>query len=359
MKNKLEGKKIYFRFDFGGRIGRGHFSRCRALAEAFALAGAAPIFVVRKRPSIALERLPFQTLWLPDTDDAESADVCDWRAGSEEQEAAEMLAILNEPALVVLDHYALGYEWQKQVKKAAHRLVLFQDAYDPNVSVDILINYNLLLDPRYDEFTWKQLPPKCLIGTQFAPLALAYQENHKLRFSSQEQVRRVGVYLGGIDLAHLGKMAIVMSGIPYFSDKNITWVVNTETDAEILAKAFGSKKPQIEWKLSELIEIYENSDLFIGSCGVSFLERACMGLWQINFCAASNQREIARFINDQNLSTILGELPTMSVDEIKNAFELALSRNEKEIFDQVQKSFLLVDGYGSIRIVNECAEVIW
>lgn len=354
--NSLNNKpQIYFRVDYGGLIGRGHLSRCLALADVFKEKGFNPILIIRKRPSIANDELPFKILWLSEIPDVTSIDVGSWRVGTPESEASEMLNVIEADSIIILDHYALGFSFQKIVRSKKHKIVLFQDTFNKNFDADVLINYNVGTEKDYKNII-NSYSTKFLIGPRYAPLNLNYAKEHMLRFNVETKVEIVGVYLGGIEAKYLERVARAIVKIDYFTDKKLEWVVNSNNEKNILSKILNESKTEIHVRLPSLINLYKRVQLFIGACGVSFLERACVGILQFNFLVADNQKNIADSIVRNQLGIVLGDLRNTKEDEILLNFQEALRFSPHESFLQVNNIFSMVDGLGASRIVERCTE---
>jgi UDP-2,4-diacetamido-2,4,6-trideoxy-beta-L-altropyranose hydrolase len=351
--------KIYFRVDYGKRIGRGHLSRCLALAEDFQAQGIEPIFVMRRRPSNLQDQYPFKTHWLLEAPDATTDQTEGWRVGSESSEAMEFLDLLKAPAFVVLDHYGLNLTWQSEVRSKGHKILLFQDSYTQEFEADVLINYNLNAKDFYDEaYFQSRKTTHFLIGTEFTPIKKEYALEHRLRFNSRTQIETVGVYLGGVSPEGFERVARILSESEYIRSKNLQWIVSNVDEKNILDQIFSKDDLQVHLQIPDLIPIYQKSQFFIGACGVSFLERACMGIYQISFLIAENQKEISKFIEQTHVGKVLGDLRSMNQNEIKLSLEKELEVSVAEKVKRVENSFALVDGRGSSRIVSNVLEVL-
>ena len=357
MGSKSSGKNIIFRFDYGGQIGRGHLSRCLSLAKAFKEAGREPIFVIRKRPSIAEDKLPFRTIWLEEASDVVSADISCWIVESVESEASEMLNILEPESIVILDHYSLGFSWQQMLISKGHKLILFQDVFSERFEADILINYNFNAEELYSPAFTKARNTRFLLGPQYAPLESVYKKEHSISFQVNSKVEIIGIYLGGVEKKHLETLAGVILGIEYFSNKEIHWVVSSEDEENTLRTTLGFRNLQIHIRIPNLATFYEKAQLFIGTCGVSLIERACLGMWQINFIAADNQKDIANYIEQSRLGFVLGDIRSMNKGEIISKLTNALNLEDENKMEPIQKCFSLVDGDGTSRILKTFFEV--
>lgn len=346
---------IYFRLDYGGYIGRGHLSRCMALALKFKEHGYNPIMVVRKGPENQLDVLDVDTVWLENPQDvalAMTTDTNTWKVGTEEDEALEMHQQIATNSVVVLDHYGLGLVWQKKMKSFGHKIILIEDVCSPEFEADIIINYNISAKNIYEKHLLKK-KNLFLLGPEYAPLSSAYSKEHDalLTENINSPISQVGIYLGGIELKNLEKVARAIVRIEFFKDKKIEWVVGNENEKAVLQNIFKGFAIVIHIRLASLIPIYKKSHLFIGACGVSFLERACLGIRQINFLVADNQKEIAVGAGE------VIDLPASTEAAIVQFLMTSLNEenNAKQI-NLIKNFFEKVDGLGCDRLFKKITE---
>lgn len=358
MTSISKDKEIYFRCDFGGNIGRGHLSRCLNLAYAFEQKGYKPIFIIRKRPSIAHEVLAYKTIWLQKARDVSSANVESWLSGSIEQEASDVLDILGKHSVLILDHYALGYDYQNIIKEHGHKVVLFQDVYSEDFIADVLINYNVGTEVLYIDIAKKIKSTTMLTGTSYTPLAPVYSREHINRMEQVVQVKAVGIYLGGIDKSNLEKLAYSLNDVEFLKLKNLCWIVNTDEEKRIVQKNLHLSTLSVQVRIPDMFELYNKVQLFIGSCGLSFLERACLGLWQLNFLIADNQKGIANHIYKNNLGGYIGDIRLMDAQQVSLALTQASELPVNEYRSSVEKAFLLTDGQGASKIFQKIEELL-
>lgn len=354
MNSLNNNHKIYFRLDCGGLIGYGHLSRCLSLAEEFSRNGIEPVFIIRKRPSLSLA-LPFKIHWLKEAEDVSSLKTEEWKVGSEEDELEEILPVLDNKGVVVLDHYALNIIWQKGLSDLGHKIILFQDSESSSFSASVLINYNFGAENLYKNFKEETV---YLLGPSCAPLNLAYSSEHVMRFSPNTIVKNIGLYLGGVKQEFLERVVDSIKDVPYFTGKTIEWVINNKEEEALIQRKLQNLNVITHIRLPGLIPLYKRTDLFIGACGVSFLERACMGIWQINFLVADNQNAAVEAISREKFGFIVGDIRNMHAFEIKTAIENLVEVNHQTITKIVDKSFTKVSGKGVQLIVENCLGVI-
>lgn len=352
MNSLNDNKNIYFRVDFGGLIGRGHLSRTLSLAEIFKENGYNPIFLVRKRPSIEQEELPFETVWLNRAPDVVSTKTETWSVGTMNNEASEVLEVVKKNSIIILDHYGLGIEFQRALKVGGQRVVMFQDVFNEQFEADILINYNLTARDLYSESFKKSRKTKFVLGPKYTPLNLAYAHENVMQFSDLTVVQSVGIYLGGVTEKQLEIVARLVSGSNYFLGKKIEWVVNSENEKDLLLRKLENVRAEIFVRLPEMRNLYKRVQLFIGTCGVAFLERACMGLWQINFVVADNQKSLGEYLlNNKITKSVLNLLDDQA--DVKSLFNVLLSEEVSSITTSILNLKQLINKRGAYELYQE------
>jgi UDP-2,4-diacetamido-2,4,6-trideoxy-beta-L-altropyranose hydrolase len=136
-------RSVAFRVDAGPAIGIGHLRRCLTLAAELREQGYNVRLVCRERIGPELERLvaPYPIHWLEDVHrDADLPDAVDeelWDAD------ATLAAIGHRRAAaswVVVDHYRLGYRWERKVREAGHRIFVIDDYRDRTHHADLLVS---------------------------------------------------------------------------------------------------------------------------------------------------------------------------------------------------------------------------
>jgi spore coat polysaccharide biosynthesis predicted glycosyltransferase SpsG len=343
---------IYFRLDFGGFIGKGHLSRCTHLAHAFFSSGYKPIFVIRKRPHCEATQLSYPVIWLENSDQIISTDIHSWKVGSEESEAMEFTSQVPKNSLVVLDHYALGQTWQDHVTTLDYTIILIEDQpkLHPNPNFFVL-NYNLGAEQSYQNRDQNRF----LLGSSFAPLASVYHRFHQWN-SITSPPKKLLIYLGGIETSLIYKLAKAIAETNIFMNLEITWIVSRDDEALLIKEILSNHPIRILKNLPSLAEEYLKVDLVIGACGVSFLERAALGKWQLVFVVADNQLDIALNIQKLNLGFLLGDLRTLSIRDVSSKLVDHLEISMDHINRVTENLFHLVDGKGCDRIVNHISK---
>jgi UDP-2,4-diacetamido-2,4,6-trideoxy-beta-L-altropyranose hydrolase len=337
-----DNQVIYFRLDCGGVIGFGHLSRCLSIAGQFKENEFQVSFIIRKRPSLKYFTLPFPVIWLEEIHDAPSQEVSTWINQSESLEVSEVKKLNLQKGVIFVDHYALNEEWCNALRASGQYLVKMRDYGDE------CYGCNLIIDYRYSENTEVA---GVLSGLKFIPLNPEIKKYHpKLVVTSE--IKNVGVYIGGVDVDSYKKLLKILGNVSGLNQASIEWIVPNE-----------EYKQELEWEATflnvrfllpkvDMFAFYLQNDLFIGASGVSFFERAYLGISQLNFTVADNQKSFAEVLTKLDIMCLLGEIKEDSIETLMKRMTFFLS-DFKKVTMTAQKGRELIGADGAAKICND------
>ena len=167
--------KILFRVDSSEIIGSGHVMRCLTLAEALHDSEIAIEFITRDHPGNLNEFFKnkgFKVHLLPNHEMPESQQNLTgyehWLGVPQEVDAAQTIEVVvsKDSDWLIIDHYALGREWEERLRPHTGRIMVIDDLANRNHDCDLLFDQNLFEDmsARYQG----KLTEKCiqLLGPQ-------------------------------------------------------------------------------------------------------------------------------------------------------------------------------------------------
>jgi len=179
------------RVDVGARIGTGHAMRCLALAQAWHDAGGKAIFAMATSSQALDRRL--------EPEGVEVVRLCVPELGGADDAVSTVdLARRYDAAWVVVDGYHFGAEYQRLIKHAGQRLLVFDDlGHSDHYYADLVINQNL----HANEILYRQreLSTQLLLGANYALLRREFLQWRDWTRPIAEVARKVLVTLGGAD----------------------------------------------------------------------------------------------------------------------------------------------------------------
>lgn len=347
--------KIAFRVDASREMGTGHLHRCLSLAHALKSGGAEPCFVTRELgvPSLSIiEAAGQEAVKLPDPRPGFTGDPTiphsAWAGVDGATDAADTLAALHgwEPDWVVVDSYAFGADWHDAVRSSLGcRIAAIDDVPDRDFSCDLLIDHNYADDHRR-KYSGRLDPSVPLLGgPRYALLGPAFAEGPRYLFS--EEVRSIGLFMGGIDLGNVS--AQVLDALANAGFSGPVEIVSTSANpnlAELDEAAARRPDTRLSLDLPDLAAFFARHDLQIGAGGGATWERCCVGAPTLLLVIAENQKAVAPQLASAGIVATPGSLDRAEIARSVGA----LLRDSSRRRTLSERARALVDGRGAVRV---------
>lgn len=337
--------------------------RCATLAEELRSRGAAVTFLCRALPGNYIDWLvskQFDVIRLSAPMDnpglAGQLGHLAWLGVPLEQEMAEVRAALSPRPLhdwLIVDHYALGEQWEAAARSFATNIMVIDDLADRRHDCDVLLDQNFYADmqQRYDHL----LSPACkkLLGPGYALLRrefLALQSQIQPR---EAAVRRVLVFFGGVDADNYTAHAIAALARAARPEVQVDVVIGAGHPARTAIVASCQEHGyHCHVQTSRMAELMVTADLAIGAGGTATWERCCVGLPALTVCVADNQR---RLVDDAACAGFI-YAPRITLGP---GLEDALLHHYVALLDNPglrsflsRRSLEIVDGRGAVRVAR-------
>ena len=323
---------VAIRVDASARIGTGHVRRCLSVASALRRTGAEVAFVTRDLgvsvPEIVARDTKLPVHVLPAASDgipAEGPAHAAWAQVSWQRDARETSEVLAaaRPDWLIVDHYAFDLRWHEDVQaRLAARLCVIDDLADRRLCGDLLVDHNLHADHRAKYETVASGFRKLLGGPRFALLSEAYRRAPRYRF--QEQVRSIGIFLGGTDSGGHSVTALhACRDVAGFRGRIQVVTTTANPDLARLRAECASLDADLLVDLPDLSAFFAQHDLQIGAGGGAALERCCVGAPAIALVCAANQEEVVahlkaagavRAVSENSIAAIGAEVSSLLAD---------------------------------------------
>lgn len=281
-----------------------------------------------------------------------------WLAVSLAVEIAEVsscLAGLPKIDWLVVDHYALDYQWESAMRRYAKHILSIDDLANRAHDCDLLLDQNFAgsLINRYADL----VPPTCrmLMGPSYALLRPEFIEWRAKTRARNGNVSRIFLFMGGADLANVTSKVLRALGSSHYSDLAISVDVVTGQsnphNREIRTLCAQDARMRYMEQIDNIAELMAGADLAIGATGASTWERSALGLPTLAVSVADNQREIARYAAQMGVLTWLGDEADVSVDDWIKNIDIALASSDL-LQSQARAGFALVDMLGVDRVIE-------
>lgn len=351
--------RLAFRVDASLEIGSGHLARCCSLGQALVDLGWQVVYVVRRLDAVSERLLANQlaptVLWLDQPEVAYSTPLDDvpahhaWARVDALQDARDSVKALKvfDPDWVIVDHYAFDSRWHNRVQSDLGCYIgAIDDLGDRSLNVNLLIDQNWEADHGLKYAGCLAAGAEVLFGPRFALLSKGYRHARRYRFS--EEVKSIGIFLGGTDVANYSLVALraCLEGAHFAGDIELM-VRSTHPHLQALV-AYGACWSQVRITLDQpdLASFFARHDLQIGAGGGATWERCCIGVPSVLVAFAENQRRVVDGVVGLGLAS-KAEPPNMDgfARAVRGLIGDALSRQR-----MAADGPTLVDGWGCMRV---------
>lgn len=348
--------KIAVRVDGSRAIGTGHVRRMISLAKALREMGGDIVFLWRDLgldngaefsaagfPSLRLAA-PSQ----PFTPALGEPPHARWAEVPASVDAAETVAALANARIerVVVDSYAFDARWHRTVGDALGvPIAVIDDLADRELLADLVVDHNFAPDHRVKYAGRLPAATRLLGGPRFALLDPGYAS--KPRLALHQDVRSIGVFMGGADPANATARALDAIAATGFAGE--TEVVATSANAhlpELIARAEASPRLKLSVGLPDLSGFFARHDLQIGAGGGATWERCCIGAPTLGVVVADNQHASLRPLAEAG---VLAVCDSLDVEALARALG-ALIGDSRRRAAFAEASRALVDGPGACRV---------
>jgi UDP-2,4-diacetamido-2,4,6-trideoxy-beta-L-altropyranose hydrolase len=350
------------RADASLTIGSGHVMRCLTLASALRARGAAVQFVCREYPGhlcdlieghgFAVTRLAASNSGTRVEDPPTDAAWCgaSWQEDAERTRAA-IDALGVRPDWLVVDHYALDHRWQTALRRSVDRIMVIDDLADRSHDCDLLLDQNYYVDgdTRYDLL----VPPRSvtLLGPSYALLREEFLQARRSLRKRDGTVHRVLVSFGG-GTANAEIIKTLQAIETLATPLNVDVILGASNRDQIPPGCYStSGRATFHPFVSNMAEMIEKADLFVGAAGSTTWERCCLGIPSIIMSLARNQDAIAVGCANAGACLYLGRSEEVSSRMIGRVLQEATS-NKKMLADMSVRASLLTDSLGTERVLR-------
>ena len=332
--------KLLIRADASGLIGTGHMMRCLALAQAWQDAGGQALFLASECQTPLKRRLLQEGFALKLKKSA--------RGSEADADATITAARAFGAEWVVADGYRFGSKFQKSIKAASLRLLIFDDyGHADRYEADIVLNQNLYAT---DSLYRRRAPETELcLGPRFVQLRREFARWRGWERTFGRKTIRVLVTMGGSDPQNATPQVIdALASWPGMNWEALVVVGPANPRHHELAatvRRLGLPEHVIK-QLPDMPEAMAWADVAIAAAGTTSWEMAFMGLPAAVSITADNQKAVAESLHAHGLAINLGPLQRWKPERLKPLFRDAATRRRMS-----KRGRSLIDGEGAARVV--------
>ncbi|MGV2989265.1 UDP-2,4-diacetamido-2,4,6-trideoxy-beta-L-altropyranose hydrolase [Vibrio sp. E150_011] len=348
--------KVVFRVDASLLIGSGHVMRCLVLADQLKLKGHEVLFACSPlegdmRPFIQERGFDVATLPMPQKiiTPKYDADYGAWLQKSVDQDAEDFIETVTCSDLVITDHYAIGEQWQRQIRKSLDCRLFAIDDLARIHDADIILDQTL----GRSESDYEGSCTNVLLGCEYAMLQPAFSRKRTLALSRKcaGTIPQVLVSMGGVDAPNATLK--VLESLSQKVDAQFTVLLSSRAPhyKEVTQWcAIQSNVVHLDF-VSDMAGLMLEHDIAIGAPGTTSWERACLGLPNIVIPLADNQRLICEQLvrYDASISVEIKDISWKLIDAYRDVLERWMTFK--------QANLAICDGLGVNRVVEKIIEL--
>ena len=358
---------VAFRVDASVEQGTGHLMRCLVLANELRDRGHSCVFITQPFLPPLVSQIQNErhkvVLINPELKRISAYyhknQYLKWMARSLDNDAFETYSKIIEinPDILVVDHYAIDYEWMKYFLDLEIRTVVIDDLANRNHLCDILIDQNYGRSTKDYEY----LVPKettILAGSEFIFIKEDFRKirNSSIYERTFRKANRINICMGGMDKDNSTQDVLeVIQNIDWLKEWHVDIILRSSSPHARDVEAFLAKmQPQttIHFDSTNIAELFSLADLAIGAGGVTLWERCCVGLPSLLLTIADNQLPAAQALSNTHAVDYVGDIRQL---DWTNKLFLRLERlaNKPEAIKIMSRSASAIcDGSGLNKVCN-------
>lgn len=334
--------------------------RCLTLAVALRERGAECRVLHRHHPghmADVVRNYGFAVHELPEPDSLDSinlgeTDYAGWLGVNPQRDARETAEALEDWAAdwLVVDHYALGADWEHTVRPCAGGIVVLDDLANRRHECDLLVNQNRIPDA---EDHYASLVPegaRCLCGPRYALLRPEYSRARELIGPRRGPLSRVLVFYGGADTHNETGRALRVLSRPEFRHLAVDVVLGANHPARenVLKQAGQRPATEVHGPRDHLADLMIEADLALGGGGTTTWERCALGLPSIVTAIADNQMAFNQTLDKDGAVHFLGHWSRVSDNDLAQTLA-HYAEHPDRLVAMGQSAWRITDGLGRLR----------
>lgn len=359
---------IFFRVDASCLIGSGHVVRCLTLADGLSAQGFECVFVCRSHEGNMIGLIQakgYGVRVLPSIGGVKGSTgsiYAQWLGVDQDTDAQQTLDLVcvDSVQALIVDHYGLDHVWQSHFRKLTELIVVIDDLANRTHDCDVLLDqnwYGARTLTRYDDLLLT--PCVKLLGPDFALLKPEYALLRGLLPSRDGLIRRVLVFMGGVD-SHNQTLKVLEA-----LDEGcfLHWIVDVvigqahPNSQSIRERVKNRANTSLYESQPSLAGFMARADVMVGAGGTTSWERLCVGLPCVVLSVAENQLELSRALDSEGFVVHLGAFEQVSGSDIQDAL-LKMANDPKRLKILSAQMRQMVDGLGVNRVSERITQEI-
>ena len=341
--------RVTIRVDASVEIGSGHVMRCVALADALTVRGAECHFLCRRRAGDLLDVISAHGHRVHPLSGRGGSDAAtDW---SQDAEQSCLVLEALQPDWLVVDHYDLGQDWERRVRRNVGKLMAIDDIGRPHLC-DLLLDQNVpnAVHSRYGNAEGSGT--LILLGPQFALVRPEFAALRPLALNRRDgSLQRLLVSMGGSDPGD--ETSKVLEGLSAIAAQrwslDIVVGAGNCNRASVEAACARLLNARLHVQTSRMAELMAASDCAITTGGSISWERCCLGLPALVTVVSPDQVPIAEALGASGALLLLGHSSQVTPSDYASAL---VGITAERLLAMSACAAAICDGRGVERVVE-------
>ncbi|MDX7784989.1 MULTISPECIES: UDP-2,4-diacetamido-2,4,6-trideoxy-beta-L-altropyranose hydrolase [Aeromonas] len=348
--------KFFIRTDASRWIGSGHVMRCLVLADGLKSAGHQVTFICRPQDGDLLDLIAARNhnlLALPSLTTVirpeHGADYSSWLQVPWQQDAADVLESVVYADWLIVDHYGINAQWEREIRLSLNCKVLSIDDLVRPHDADLILDQTLDRTPEayFECFNISDKQPVVLSGVAYALLSSQFGKirNQGILRAPASRQPRILLSFGGIDEPN-----VTLRVLKALSEFNAVFTVLLSPRAphyQAVKTWCDDRVNVVHYDfIQDMATLMSEHDLAIGAPGTTTWERACLGLPNIVIPIAENQQAICQALLAHQAALLVQQ------SDIESRLIPALHDLLNNYKEYVDNNLELCDGKGAQRVIN-------
>lgn len=346
---------LLFRADGNSTIGAGHIMRCISIADGALEKGIPSLFVTAGEGLCQTIEAHGHECIILNTEYQRMI-----------RETEKFAPVLQEKSLLacVVDSYYVDQDYFEWLRKNIRcPLVYIDDMALFPYKCDILINYNIFgqdWEDKYCKLYGHLKMPRMLLGSRYTPLRREFCL--KKRVGINQDARNILISTGGADPDHF-TIELLHAIEHQMLDKRFNIIVGAmnEDRNAIYKQARGMKNVTLHESVVEMARLMLANDVAISAAGSTLYELCATQTPTITYVLEDNQVPAALAFEKAGVLQNAGDIRILGAERLAEklitvAIELCENYQRRVTIARCQEA--IVDGSGSIRIVDELLNVV-
>ena len=249
------------------------------------------------------------------------------------QETAVILQSLGEVQRLIVDSYAIDFQWERKVRPLVHEIFVIDDLANRKHDCDFLLDQNFYLD---EDSRYLQLVPKnckLFLGVRHALLREEFytaRENFRQRDGS---IQRILIFYGGMDATDETSKALTALLKMRLKNVCVDVVVGSKNLRKFEIRNVCSQYENFHYheQVDNMAELMNRADISLGAGGATTWERCFLGLPSIVTSVAENQVKGCVDLDKAHLIIYLGSAEEVTSQKIIEVLQSLRPENLREL----------------------------